>query len=76
MNTIKPIYISAFALLVLAGCGTTKEVINTTGLSAITAPLNVKKKAPLKENELKRWSHLDIVKDTIPGMSVDRAYAE
>ena len=76
MNTIKPIYISAFALLVLAGCGTTKQVINTTGLSAITAPLNVKKKAPLTENELKRWSHLDIVKDTIPGMSVDRAYAE
>jgi hypothetical protein len=25
---------------------------------------------------LKRWSHLDIVTDTIPGMSVDRAYAE
>ena len=23
-----------------------------------------------------RWSHLDIVKDTIPGMSVDKAYAE
>ena len=76
MNPIKPIYISAFALLVLAGCGTSKQVINTTNLSAITAPLNVKKKAALTENELKRWSHLDIVKDTIPGMSVDRAYAE
>jgi hypothetical protein len=34
------------------------------------------KKAPLAENDLKRWSHLDIVTDTIPGMSVDRAYAE
>ncbi|MEC5164601.1 cell wall-associated protease [Flavobacterium sp. PL11] len=76
MNTIKPIYISAFALLVLAGCGTTKQVINTTGLTAITAPLNVKKKAAITENNLKRWSHLDIVTDTIPGMSVDRAYAE
>lgn len=76
MNTIKPIYISAFALLVLAGCGTSKQVINTTSVTAITAPLNVKKKAPLTENELKRWSHLDIVNDTIPGMSVDRAYAE
>jgi len=76
MNTIKPIYISAFALLVLAGCGTAKQVINTTGLTAITAPLNVKKKAAISENDLKRWSHLDIVNDTIPGMSVDRAYAE
>jgi subtilisin family serine protease len=76
MNTIKPIYISAFALLVLAGCGATKQVINTKGLIDITAPLNIKKKAVLSENELKRWSHLDIVNDTIPGMSVDRAYAE
>ena len=76
MNTIKPIYISAFALLVLAGCGTSKQVLNSNNLSLITAPLNSKKKAPLTENELKRWSHLDIIKDTIPGMSVDRAYAE
>jgi hypothetical protein len=28
--------------------------------------LNIKKVAPLKENELQRWSHLDIVNDTIP----------
>lgn len=35
-----------------------------------------KKNAALTEMELKRWSHLDILKDTIPGMSVDKAYAE
>ena len=34
------------------------------------------KKAPLTEQELKRWSHLDLEKDTIPGMSVDKAYNE
>jgi cell wall-associated protease len=34
------------------------------------------KKAPLTEQELKRWSHLDLEKDSIPGMSVDKAYAE
>ncbi len=76
MNTIKPICISAFAVLVLAGCGAQKQAISLPSLPAITAPLNVKKVAQLKENELQRWSHLDIVKDTIPGMSVDRAYAE
>ena len=76
MNTIKPIYISAFTLLILAGCGTTKQVIDTTGLMPITAPLNIKKKAAITETDLKRWSHLDIMKDTIPGMSVDRAYIE
>lgn len=34
------------------------------------------KKAPLGEAELQRWSHLDPVKDSVPGMSVDKAYKE
>jgi subtilisin family serine protease len=34
------------------------------------------KTTPVAENDLKRWSHLDLVKDTIPGMSVDKAYKE
>lgn len=76
MNTIKPVYISAFALLALVGCGASKQVSNNSGLVAISAPLNIKKNAALTENELQRWSHLDIVTDTIPGMSVDKAYAE
>jgi cell wall-associated protease len=76
MNSIKPICLSAFAVLVLAGCGAQRQVSSTISLAQISAPLNVKKVAPLKENELKRWSHLDIVNDTIPGMSVDRAYTE
>jgi cell wall-associated protease len=76
MNSIKPIYLSAFAILILAGCGASKQVSNTSALVAVSAPLNIKKNAPINENDLKRWSHLDIVKDTIPGMSVDKAYAE
>ena len=77
MNTIKPIYISTFALLTLVGCGASKQVSNSgAALKPISAPLNITKKAPITENDLKRWSHLDLVKDTIPGMSVDKAYAE
>ncbi|HWS60457.1 MAG TPA: S8 family peptidase [Flavobacterium sp.] len=75
MNNLKPIFISALAVLVLAGCGASKNTSNNTALM-IQAPLNVQKKAALKESELNRWSHLDIIKDTIPGMSVDKAYAE
>ena len=30
----------------------------------------------LTEDEKKNWGHLDLLKDTIPGMAVDRAYAE
>lgn len=34
------------------------------------------KKGKLTDEQLKRWSHLDLIKDSIPGMSVDRVYAE
>lgn len=34
------------------------------------------KKAPLTQLQLQRWSHLEAEKDSIPGMSVDKAYAE
>lgn len=34
------------------------------------------KKAPLTEEQQQRWSHLDLEKDSIPGMSVDKAYSE
>ncbi|WP_309642487.1 S8 family peptidase [Flavobacterium sp.] len=34
------------------------------------------KKGKLTDDQLKRWSHLDLSKDSIPGMSVDRVYAE
>ncbi|MGV3697768.1 S8 family peptidase [Flavobacterium sp.] len=43
---------------------------------AQTSSQNFTKKAPLTDQELKRWSHLDLEKDSIPGMSVDKAYAE
>ncbi|MEG1228961.1 MAG: S8 family peptidase [Flavobacterium sp.] len=76
MSHIKPIKLSAFALLVLAGCSATLQAQVSISKEFIKAPLTVVKKAPVSENELKRWSHLDLIKDSIPGMSVDRAYAE
>jgi subtilisin family serine protease len=44
--------------------------------NAQTSTTYVAKKGKLNEPELKRWSHLDLAKDSIPGMSVDKAYAE
>ncbi|WP_125718776.1 S8 family peptidase [Flavobacterium ustbae] len=76
MNHIKSLKLSAFAMLVLAGCSATVQAQVSTSKEFITAPAAVVKKAPLSENELKRWSHLDLIKDSIPGMSVDKAYAE
>lgn len=76
MSHIKPLKLSAFALLVLAGCSASLQAQNSAPKQPVVAPLAVVKKAPVSENELKRWSHLDLVKDSIPGMSVDRAWAE
>ncbi|MGE8340398.1 MAG: S8 family peptidase [Flavobacterium sp.] len=76
MSHIKPLKLSAFALLVLAGCNATLQAQTSVPKQPILAPLAVVKKAPVSENELKRWSHLDLIKDSIPGMSVDRALTE
>ena len=61
---MKKINISLLSLVVMAG------------LSFSATAQTLTKKAKLTETELNRWSHLDLVKDTIPGMSVDKAYAE
>lgn len=76
MSHINPLKLSAFALLVLAGCSASLQAQNSAPKQPLVAPLAIVKKAPVSENELKRWSQLDLLKDSIPGMSVDRAYAE
>ncbi|MXN91417.1 S8 family serine peptidase [Flavobacterium sp. Sd200] len=66
----KSIYLSAALALFLASCGAKKI---TAEPLAITTPITAKK-AELTEVQEKRWSDLDLLKDTIPGMSVDRVY--
>jgi hypothetical protein len=48
MNSIKPICLSAFAILVLAGCGAQKQVSSFSSLAQISAPLNIKKSSSFK----------------------------
>ena len=56
----------------LTACGATTLV--TTPIENIdTTPLKV---SDLSDAEKKNWGHLDLVADTIPGMSVDKAYKE
>ena len=78
MNFNKSIYLSAALALALASCSTQKSKLpNLSTLQPIeNADHLPTRKSKLSENDLKRWSHLDIINDTIPGMSVDRAYAE
>ncbi|MBC8756945.1 S8 family serine peptidase [Kordia sp. YSTF-M3] len=65
--------IFAASLLILAGCGSTAPILSTPIENIDLTPL---KETPLTEKELQTWGHKDLVADTIPGMSVDKAYAE
>lgn len=72
MKILKLSSLTLLSALVLASCGASK-----TALAPIASLETIAlKNGPIKENDLKRWSHLDIITDTIPGMSVDRAYRE
>ncbi|MEP2280267.1 S8 family serine peptidase [Maribacter sp.] len=72
---------SIFALsiaAILTGCGSSKTA---GGSGLILTPVENIDATPLKISDLttsekNNWGHLDLVTDTIPGMSVDRAYSE
>jgi len=58
--------------ILLSACGATQLV--TTPIANIdTTPLKIEE---LTKTEKQNWGHLDLVHDTIPGMSVDKAYKE
>lgn len=58
--------------LIGMGCASTSQLSPPSSASLSTSPRSL----PLTEKERLRWSHLDPIQDTVPGMSVDRAYAE
>ena len=73
MRILKPILYTAAAGLLFTGC---KSIANLPVPNGTNNEVDiVAKKAALTESEGKNWQHLDLAKDTIPGMSVDRAYA-
>ena len=65
-------FIAFSGILLLSACGST-DIISTPIANIDTVPVKV---SDLADGELKAWNKLDIVNDTIPGMSVDKAYNE
>src|SRR5690606_20592859 len=61
------------ASTVLASCGSGAAIIATPIENIDSNPI---KTVPLTDAQLKHWPETDPVKDTVPGMSVDRAYDE
>ena len=73
MKTIHIVSAAVLATTLFYGCGSAAPILSTPVENIDTSPLKV---SELTEKEKQTWGHLDLVKDTIPGMSVDKAYAE
>ena len=61
--------------IVLTGCSSTKSLHSVAvpegSPVAITVPA---KRGTMSEEEIRAWPHADITQDSIPGMSLDKAY--
>ncbi|MBC3758507.1 S8 family serine peptidase [Hyunsoonleella sp. SJ7] len=73
MRAIKHLTLLILATVFLYGCGGVSDIVSTPPENIDSIPLKV---SELTEAEKHNWGHLDLIADTIPGMSVDKAYAE
>ena len=74
-NTMNHYFTRLFSLLTLSlltSCGSSL-IVSTPIENIDSSPLKV---GELTEIEKENWGHLDLATDTIPGMSVDKAYSE
>ncbi len=72
MKSLKQITYVIAGFLLATGCKTISTIPVPKGNPiAVNA---VAKKTVLTENEKQGWGHLDLLKDSIPGMSLDKAY--
>lgn len=73
MNIFKSSFLVTATALVLAGCGGVPPIVSTPVANIDMIPLKV---TPITDAEMKTWNLADLSTDTIPGMSVDKAYRE
>ncbi|MBQ4820026.1 S8 family serine peptidase [Aquimarina sp. MMG016] len=70
--SLKKTFVVASSVMIV-GCGGAPVIVSTPIENIDTIPL---KNIDLTESQLKGWNSLDLITDTIPGMSVDKAYNE
>ena len=74
IRNLKSISTLAIGSMLMLSCGSAGPKIVSTPIENIdTQP---RKTTELSEDQRQNWAHFDLVSDTIPGMSVDKAYAE
>lgn len=72
MRILKRIYVTGFLAIALIGCKTINTIPVPEGTNNVV--VISEKKAPLTKTQKEAWGHADLATDTIPGMSVDKAY--
>lgn len=72
MRIFKYTYLVALATATLTGCGSVKNMAVPT--MDTTVKLTSPKLGIVSEEQSKHWAHADLATDTIPGISLDKAY--
>lgn len=73
MKIFKSIFFAVVGSIIFTSCKTISKIPVPAGVdNYIDIPA---KKAKLSEDEMNRWSHADLLTDSIPGMSIKKAYA-
>src|SRR6056297_2917874 len=74
LRHITSVSVLTISAMLLLSCGSTGPKIVSTPIANIdTQP---RKTTELTDDQKQTWAHLDLVNDTIPGMSVEKAYNE
>ena len=73
MKVLKSFIFSAIISLVFVGCKSTIKTISVPEGSNEIINISAKK-GVLSDDEMHRWSHADLEKDSIPGISIVKAY--
>jgi len=77
MRILKPISVAMIAAMTLASCSSTKTAtFNATKEITIitTTDSAVAKKGEMSDADVKSWPHMDVFTDSVPGMSLAKAY--
>ncbi len=72
INISKQVLCASFVVLAMASCKTVSTVTVPAGTNTVVDI--TEKKIELTDFEKDNWQHLDLATDTIPGMSVNKAY--
>ena len=74
MRIFKLMFVAALATITLASCGSVKSISEKPVPTMETSVAILQKKGAISEEQFNHWAHADLAADTIPGMSLDKAY--